>query len=109
MEHLTECEQHDTGEECERCADLFTACAECGAFGIAIDSEGMAAELCEACENPPAVIVARLLSELSVDLEEMHLPDMSDRMKEIFMHALADAVVLLRTHAVPPSHPWAVK
>ena len=108
MEHTTECEQHDMGEECERCADLFTACAECGEFGIPIDGEGHAAELCEACENPHAVQVARLLSELSVDLEVMHLPDMSERAKEAYLRAVADAVALLRTHAVPESHPWSI-
>jgi hypothetical protein len=109
MEHLTECEQHDTGEECERCAELFTACAECGAFGIPIDSEGMAAELCEECENPPAVKVARELSALSANLERMHLPDMSDMSKAFYLRTIAEAVHLLRVHAVPPSHPWAVK
>jgi hypothetical protein len=109
MEPTTECEQHDTGEECERCAELFTACAECGAFGIPIDEEGMAAELCEACENPPAVIVARALSELLVDLEEAYIPEISGNAKTRYLESLADAVHLLRVHAVPPSHPWAVK
>jgi hypothetical protein len=108
MEHLTECEQHDTGEECERCAELFTACESCGWFGIPIDSEGMAAELCEECETPPAVVVAMGLSELLVDLEAMHLPDMSGNSKANYLEILADAVALLRTHAIPVSHPWAV-
>jgi hypothetical protein len=109
MEPTTECEQHDMGEECERCAELFTACAECGAFGIPIDDEGMAAELCESCENPPAVIVARALSELLVDLQEMNTPDMSGNAKADYLHAIAEAVVLLRTHALPASHPWSIQ
>jgi hypothetical protein len=108
MEPTTECEQHDIGEECERCADLFTACVECGEFGIPIDGEGCAAELCEACENPPAVQVARILSELSVDLEGMHLPDISERAKEAYLRNIAEAVHLLRVHAVPASHPWSI-
>jgi hypothetical protein len=69
----------------------------------------MAAELCEACENPPAVVVAMGLSELSVDLVAMYTPDISERAKADYVRTIAEAVHLLRTHAVPPSHPWAVK
>jgi hypothetical protein len=68
----------------------------------------MAAELCEECETPPAVVVAMGLSELLVDLEAMHLPDMSGNSKANYLEILADAVALLRTHAIPVSHPWAV-
>jgi hypothetical protein len=88
---------------------LFTACAECGWFGIAIDEDGMAAELCAECETPHAVVVAMSLSELLVDLSGMNLPEMSGNAKAGYLEALADAVLLLRTHAVPESHPWAVK
>lgn len=102
FKNLPEDENQDGGE-------LFTACARCGAEGIRIDSEGMAAELCEGCETPPAVVVAMGLSELLVDLEAMHLPDMSEYAKANYLEILADAVQLLRTHAVPESHPWAVK
>jgi hypothetical protein len=30
---------------------MFTACAQCDWFGIPIDEEGNAAELCDNCEN----------------------------------------------------------
>jgi hypothetical protein len=95
-------------DESEDEGDLFTACESCGWFGIPIDGEGCAAELCEACENPHAVQVARILSELSVDLEGMHLPDMSERAKEDYLRTIAEAVHLLRVHAVPASHPWSI-
>jgi hypothetical protein len=82
----------------------------CGWFGIPIDGEGMATELCEECETtPPAVVVAMGLSELLVDLEGMNLPDMSGNSKANYLEILADAVLLLRTHAIPDGHPWAVK
>jgi hypothetical protein len=99
----------DEDEQCDRCTDYFTSCEECGAFGIPVDGDGMAAELCEECENPPAVIVARALSELLVDLEESYIPEISGNAKTRYLESLADAVHLLRVHAVPPSHPWAVK
>jgi hypothetical protein len=90
MEHLT---------ECERCADLFTACESCGWFGIPIDGEGHAAELCEGCEVLPAVEVVTVLSMLYADRARL-TPEESQ--------ALADAVRLLRTHALPIGHPWAI-
>jgi hypothetical protein len=99
FQNLPEDEDEDGGE-------LFTACAECGEWGIRVDDEGMAAELCEACETPPAVVVAVGLSELLVDLEGMHLPDMSGNSKANYLEILADAVALLRAHAVPEGHPW---
>lgn len=83
MEHLTECEQHDMGEECERCADP--------------------------CEVFPAVEVVTVLSALSANLEGMHLPDMSDYAKAHYLRTIADAVRLLRTHALPDSHPWGIE
>jgi hypothetical protein len=64
---------------------------------------------CEGCETPPAVVVAMGLSQLLVDLEAMGLSDMSGNSTANYLEILADAVQLLRTHAVPPSHPWAVK
>jgi hypothetical protein len=97
---------HDEDEEE---GEFFTACSSCGWFGIPIDGEGMAAELCEECETPPAVVVAMGLSQLLVDLEAMGLSDMSGNSTANYLEILADAVLLLRTHAVPPSHPWAVK
>lgn len=102
------CDFKNLPEDEDEEGDLFTACAECGWFGIPIDGEGNAAELCEACETPPAVMVAVRLSELFVDLEGMHLPDMSNNAKENYLHTIAEAVALLRTHAVPASHPWAI-
>jgi hypothetical protein len=102
FKNLPEDEDEDGGEQ-------FTACEECGAWGIRVDDEGMAAELCEACETPPAVVVAVGLSELLVDLEGMHLPEMSGNSKANYMEILADAVALLRAHAIPEGHPWAVK
>jgi hypothetical protein len=60
-------------------------------------------------ERLPVVEVVLSLSELSVDLEGMHLPDISDNAKADYLHAIAEAVALLRTHAFPASHPWAVK
>jgi hypothetical protein len=104
----TYCEGNED-EMCDKCGDYFTSCESCGELNIPVDYDGMAAELCEACENPPAVQVARMLSELSVDFEGMNLPDMSERAKEEYLRTIADAVHLLRVHAVPPSHPWAVK
>jgi hypothetical protein len=60
-------------------------------------------------ERLPVVEVVTVLSELSVDLEAMHLPDMSDYAKAHYLRTIADAVALLRTHAIPDGHPWAVK
>jgi hypothetical protein len=90
----------DEDEECDRCTDYFTSCEECGAFGIPVDGDGMAAELCEACENPPAVQVVTALSVLYTN---------SERFTPEELKALADAVVLLRTHALPTSHPWSIQ
>ena len=73
MEHTTECEQHDMGEECERCADP--------------------------CEVLPAVEVVTALSVLYTDRARL-TPEESQ--------ALADAVALIRTHALPMGHPWAL-
>jgi hypothetical protein len=80
-------------------------------MNIPVDYDGMAAELCEACEvdDFPAVKVISALSELSVDLEGMNLPDMSGNAKADYLRAIADAVHLLRAHVVPEGHPWAVK
>jgi hypothetical protein len=104
FQNLPEDEDKDGGE-------LFTACAECGAWGIRVDDEGMAAELCEACEvdDLPAVKVISALSELSVDLVAMYTPDISERAKADYVRTLAEAVHLLRSHAIPEGHPWAVK
>jgi hypothetical protein len=99
----------DEDEMCDKCGDYFTSCESCGELNIPVDYDGMAGELCEACENPPAVQVARALSELLVDLEEAYIPEISGNAKTRYLESLADAVHLLRVHAVPPSHPWAVK
>ena len=104
------CDFQTVPPHAEESGDLFTACEMCGWFGIPIDGEGMATELCEECETtPPAVVVAMGLSELLVDLEGMNLPDMSGNSKANYLEILADAVLLLRTHAIPDGHPWAVK
>jgi hypothetical protein len=61
-------------------------------------------EECERCADPcevlPVVEVVTALSVLYTDRARL-TPEESQ--------ALADAVLLLRVHAVPPSHPWAVK
>ena len=93
FKNLPDDEDEDEGE-------LFTSCAECGEFGIPIDGEGCAAELCEACEVTPAVEVVTALSVLYTD---------SERFTPEELKALADAVTLLRTHALPTSHPWGIK
>jgi hypothetical protein len=99
----------DEDEECDKCGDYFTSCEVCGELNIPIDYDGMAGDICETCETPPAVVVGMLLLELLGDLEGMNLPDMSGNSKANYLEGLAEAVLLLRTHAVPPSHPWAVK
>ena len=106
MEHLNEAPAicpyclGDEEEQCDRCTDYFTSCEECGAFGIPVDGDGMAAELCEECETSPAVRVVTVLSMLYADRARL-TPEESQ--------AVADAVELLRTHVLPTSHPWAVK
>ncbi len=60
-------------------------------------------------ERLPAVEVVLSLSELAVDLQEMNTPDISGNAKADYLHAIAEAVVLLRTHALPASHPWAIQ
>lgn len=80
--------------------ELFTACASCGAFGIPIDGEGMAAELCEACEDLPAVQVVTLLSRLYTDRARLSADE---------SEAIAEAIRLIRTHALPTSHPWGIE
>lgn len=57
----------------------------------------------------PAVQVVLSLSELLIDLEGMHLPDMSEYAKADYLRTIGEAVALLRTHALPVEHPWAVE
>lgn len=49
-----------------------------------------------------------LLSEFASDLPEMTTPDISDDYKNKVAEAIAEAVILLRTHALPISHPLAI-
>lgn len=49
-----------------------------------------------------------LLSEFAGDLPEMTTPDISDNYKNKVAEAIAEAVILLRTHALDPAHPLAI-
>jgi hypothetical protein len=89
----------DEDEECDKCGDYFTSCEVCGELNIPVDYDGMAGDICDKCDSP-AVEVAQALSVLCADV---------DRFTEYELDIFAQAVLLLRTHAVPPSHPWAVK
>jgi hypothetical protein len=60
-------------------------------------------------ERLPAVVVAESLLELLGDLEEAYIPEISGNAKAGYLHALTEAVYLLRTHAVPASHPWSIQ
>jgi hypothetical protein len=52
--------------------------------------------------------IIRRLSEFANDLPEMYTPDISDNYKEEVVKAIAEAVILLRTHALDPAHPLAI-
>ena len=114
MEHLNEAPAicpyclGDEDEQCDRCGDYFTSCEECGAFGIPVDGDGMAAELCEACETPPAVEVVTSLSVLATVILE-NRDTFTDAMRDEYIRTIGEAVRLLRTHAVPTSHPWSIE
>ena len=49
-----------------------------------------------------------LLSEFAGDLPEMTTPDISDKYKNSVAEAIQEAVILLRTHALPIDHPLAI-
>lgn len=49
-----------------------------------------------------------LLSEFAGDLSGMTTPDISDNYKKSVAEAIAEAVILLRTHALPIDHPLAI-
>jgi hypothetical protein len=90
----------DEAEQCDKCGDYFTSCEVCGELNIPVDFDGMAGDICDTCGTPPAVEVVQALSVLCVD---------ADRFTEYEIDIFTQAVLLLRTHALPESHPWAVE
>jgi hypothetical protein len=49
-----------------------------------------------------------LLSEFASDFPEIYTPDISDNYKGEVVKAIAEAVILIRTHALDPDHPLAI-